>query len=188
MTKLKEAHFVAEIAGDARLYALMARVDSEFAADTRAAGCECGGKLHSAKYPRQPRGGPSDLGEEWCWRFSFCCANDGCRKRATPPSLRFLGRRVYLGAVVVLLSAITLGVTAKRAAQLRELVGVSVRTLERWRDWWQETFPLSQVWKEAKAVLYPRSRRPVCRHRCWIASTYRTSPAVSWRCSSSSHR
>jgi hypothetical protein len=27
-------------------------------------------------------------------RFSFCCAVGGCRKRTTPPSLRFLGRKV----------------------------------------------------------------------------------------------
>jgi hypothetical protein len=38
-------------------------------------------------------------------RFSFCCDRDGCRNRATPPSVRFLGRKVYLGAVVMLISA-----------------------------------------------------------------------------------
>lgn len=140
---------------DARLYALLAHIDSEFAAEARAGGCECEGKLHSANYPRKPRGGREDLGEEWCWRHSFCCANDGCRKRTTPPSVRFLGRRVYLGAVVVLLSAMTQGVTAGRAARLRSLLGVSVRTLARWRDWWQETFPVSRVWKEVRARFVP---------------------------------
>jgi len=34
----------------------------------------------------------------------FCCAVDGCRSRATPPSLRFLGRKVYLAAIVVLVA------------------------------------------------------------------------------------
>ena len=140
---------------DTRLYALLAHIDSDLAGDAHATGCECGGKLHRANYPRQPRGGPKNLGEECGLRFSFCCANDGCRKRATPPSVRFLGRRVYLGAVVVLLSAMTLGVTAKRAAELGKLVGVDVRTLERWRRWWRETFPLSQVWREAKARFVP---------------------------------
>jgi len=140
---------------DARLYELLAHIDSGFAADARASGCACGGKLHSAKYPRKPRGGRDDLGEEWCRRFSFCCANDGCRRRTTPQSVRFLGRRVYLGFVVVLLSAMTLGVSAKRAAELGNLVDVSVRTLTLWREWWQETFPLSQVWKRAKARFVP---------------------------------
>jgi len=140
---------------DTRLYALLAHIDFEWATDALALGCECGGKLHRANYPRQPRGGPQSLGKEWRLRFSFCCASEGCRKRTTPPSVRFLGRRLYLGAVVVLLSAMTLGVTAKRAAELGRLVGVDVRTLERWRRWWRETFPLSPVWREAKARFAP---------------------------------
>ena len=47
--------------------------------------------------------GPGDLPDEYRYRFSFCCDRDGCRKRVTPPSVRFLGRRVYLGAVVILI-------------------------------------------------------------------------------------
>ena len=43
-------------------------------------------------------------GEEFVRRFSLCCGREGCRKRATPPSLRFLGRRVYLCAVVLVAS------------------------------------------------------------------------------------
>ncbi len=144
-----------KLLSDTRLYALLAHIDFELAADARATGCECGGKLHRANYPRQPRGGPKSLSKEWRLRFSFCCASEGCRKRSTPASVRFLGRRVYLGAVVVLLSAMTLGVTSKRASKLRELVGVSGRTLERWRIWWQKTFPASQVWKEVKARFVP---------------------------------
>jgi hypothetical protein len=34
------------------------------------------------------------LGPEHNRRYSFCCAVDGCRSRATPPSLRFLGPKV----------------------------------------------------------------------------------------------
>jgi len=141
---------------DARLYALLLHIDSELGAEARATGCECGGKLHSAKYPRQPRGGPKGLGEEWCWRFSFCCADEGCRKRSTPPSVRFLGRRVYLGAVVVLIAGLAEGATPTRLRRLRRLVGdVSLRTVERWRRWWRETFPQTQVWKEATARFVP---------------------------------
>jgi membrane protein required for beta-lactamase induction len=54
---------------------------------------------------------------------------------------------VYLGAVVVLLSAMTQGLTGRRAARLRALVGVDRRTLERWRRWWRETFATTAVWK-----------------------------------------
>ena len=42
-------------------------------------------------------------------RLSFCCDRDGCRKRVTPPSVRFLGRKVFLAVAVILISAITKG-------------------------------------------------------------------------------
>ncbi len=84
-------------------------------------GCSCGGRLHSANYPRAPRGGPDHLPEEYRSRFSFCCDRDGCRKRMTPPSVRFLGRKVYLGAVVILVSAMRQGPTPRRVRELSTL-------------------------------------------------------------------
>ena len=91
----------------------------------------------------------TDLGPAFETRESFCCAQDGCRKRLTPPSLRFLGRKVYLGAVVVLVSAMRHGATPTRVARLRELVGASPRTLARWRRWWREAFATSRFWQAA---------------------------------------
>jgi hypothetical protein len=44
------------------------------------------------------------LGPEHDRRLSFRCAVDGCRARTTPPSLRFLGPKVYLATVVVLVA------------------------------------------------------------------------------------
>jgi hypothetical protein len=81
-------------------------------------------------------------------RRSFCCSVDGCRKRHTPPSVRFLGRRLYGSVVVVLISALSQGVSPRRARQLREWVGVSRRTLARWRLWWSATFPRTGCWRE----------------------------------------
>jgi hypothetical protein len=119
----------------------------------RMAGCQvCGDRLDSAPYPRKPRG-LAGLPVEYERRFSFCCAVKGCRKRHTPPSVRFLGRRVYLGAVVVLATAMQQGVTPVRAQRLRELLGVSLRTLARWRDWWLEVFARSAFWKVGRARL-----------------------------------
>lgn len=142
--------------GDARYHAFQTKCDEELAERTRAAGCnECGGRLDSAPYPRKPRGATSPLSSEDERRFSFCCARDGCRKRHTPPSLRFLGRRVYLGAVVVLASAMQQGVTPVRARRLQELFGVSRRTLARWREWWRAAFAESAFWKAAKAFFSP---------------------------------
>jgi hypothetical protein len=62
---------------------------------------------------------------------------------------------VYLGAVVVLVTAMTGGITATRAARLREWLGVSVRTLKRWRVWWQETFVASPFWRGARGRFMP---------------------------------
>lgn len=141
---------------DARVWELLLVADRDLAARARAAGCACGGRLHSARYPRKPRGGvPAALRAEYRWRESLCCAREGCRRRTTPPSVRFLGRRVYAAAVVVLASAMTGGVTAKRAARMRALVGVDVRTLGRWRAWWLRTFPKTTFWKGARAQLVP---------------------------------
>lgn len=139
---------------DSRLYPWLLVLDKDLAGEAREGGCIwCGGRLDSAAYPRKPRGGPADLGGEYCWRLSFCCAEEGCRRRVTPASVRFLGRKVYLGAVVVLVSAMLHGATPPRAARLRELFGVSARTLARWRDWWQTVFALSPFWKAARGLL-----------------------------------
>jgi hypothetical protein len=139
------------------VYHVLEHIDAELAETTRRAGCrECGGALHKAFYPRKPRGEPAaDLPESYGQRASYCCAVDGCRKRATPPSVRFLGRRVYVGAVVVLASALQHGVSAFRAKQLKELFGASRQTLERWRTWWLETFPASRFWQELRGRFMP---------------------------------
>jgi hypothetical protein len=128
---------------DARLFDLKKRYDEDLAALTKAARCpECGGRLDVANYPRKPRGGPDghDL------RLSFCCAREGCRTRATPPSLRFLGRKVYVAGMVVLATAMQQGLTPARVSGLRDLLGVSRRTLRRWRLWWAEVFGRSPFW------------------------------------------
>lgn len=141
--------------GDARFHLLQLKFDEDLAARARVARCaECGGRLDSANYPRKPRGG-TKLPDGYETKFSFCCSTEGCRARNTPPSVRFLGRRVYLGAVIVLASAMQQGATPVRARRLRELLGVSLRTLARWRTWWRTAFAESAFWKAAKAFFSP---------------------------------
>lgn len=140
---------------DARLHRLLFIIDQEFADQAHAEGCPCGGRLHRANYDRKPRGGLSELGAENSKRLSFCCAQEGCRSRKTPPSVRFLGRRVYLGAVVLLVSAMEGGITDQRVAKLRKLLGVSRRTLWRWRSWWRQIFPRSRFWKRHRGRFMP---------------------------------
>src|SRR5207342_517177 len=101
-----------DLLADATFHQLLLAFDADLADAARAERCgPCGGTLHSACYPRKPRGRPCRLGPEHDRRFSFCCAGDDCRSRATPPSVRFLGRKVYLAAIVVLVAIIRHGVT-----------------------------------------------------------------------------
>ena len=136
-----------------RLWETLERIDEELAEGVRAKGCrECGGRLDRGDYPRKPRGALAEFGRLHARRLSFCCAVEGCRRRATPPSVRFMGRRVYLGAVFVsLVAMLESGVTPWRAARLRAAYGVGVRTLDRWRGWWRETFPRTRFWEAARA-------------------------------------
>lgn len=134
---------------NASLYRQALEADRAIAQAAREERCQyCGGALYRGDYQRSPRGAPPGVEtEEFCRRFSFCCGE--CRRRMTPPSLRFLGRRVYLGAVVVLLSAARHGLTGKRLAKLRRLFGVELsrRTVKRWAAWWREEFATSGFWK-----------------------------------------
>ena len=141
---------------DARFHLLQLNFDEDLAEGARVARCsECGGRLDSANYPRKPRGATTKLPGDYETKFSFCCAVEGCRLRNTPPSVRFLGRRIYLGAVVVLATAMQQGATPVRAKRLRELLGVSYQTLGRWRAWWSTAFVESAFWKAAKAFFSP---------------------------------
>lgn len=141
---------------DAKFYLVLEKIDADLATTARLAGCHiCDGVLHSARYPRRPRGGPYDVGGGNQWRASFCCDRDRCRKRTTPRSVRFLGRKVYLGAVVVVATVMRHGVTAVRMERLRGLFGVSAKTVKRWRAFWQETVAASDFWMLEKARFMP---------------------------------
>jgi hypothetical protein len=130
-------------------------VDQDLAETARKEGCPCGGRLHRANYPRKPRGGPDDLPEQYRHRLSFCCDRDGCRKRVTPPSVRFLGRKVYLGAVVVLVAAMRQGPSPRRVRELSALFGADRRTIARWQVFWREHVPQTPFWKVARGRLVP---------------------------------
>jgi hypothetical protein len=139
---------------DPSLYILLLRIDENLFAEALASGCpHCGAPLHASHYPRKPRGGPAQLPDGYDRRLSACCSRDGCRRRTTPPSVRFLGRRVYLGAMLVLVSAMQQGPNRVRLAKLRELFGVSRWTVCRWRHWWLELFDQTRFWQEHRGLL-----------------------------------
>lgn len=143
------------LSGTGKLSSFLFQLDHDLAGQARARGCSCGGRLHQAHYPRKPRGISPEAKREWKMRLSFCCGREGCRKRLTPPSVRFLGRVVYAGFVVVLISALKHGATPRRLRQLKALLGVDRRTLARWRDWWRESFPRTAWWLGACGRFLP---------------------------------
>ena len=139
----------------ASFWAFLLTIDQGFAEEARKKACPCGGHLHCANYLRKPRGTLLQLPEPQCLRLSFCCDRDGCRRRVTPPSVRFLGRKVYLGAVVVLVSAMRHGPSSHRIHELSTLFGADRRTIARWQSFWCEYFPQTPFWKVTRALLSP---------------------------------
>ncbi|MDE8347178.1 MAG: hypothetical protein POH28_13545 [Acidocella sp.] len=131
---------------------LLLQIDEALASETRSAGCSCGGILHRANYPRKPRCCPEVVRPDFESRFSFCC--NQCRKRTTSISVRFLGRRVYLGLAVVLMSA-GRAHAASIIAQLSEALNIPMRTIYRWRQWWRELFPITPLWQASCARFMP---------------------------------
>lgn len=67
--------------------------------------------------------------------------------------------------MVVLATAMQQGVTPPRLLHLQDLLGVSRRTLRRWRVWWAEIFGRSPFWRSAQG----RLARPVERDRLPLA-------------------
>jgi hypothetical protein len=135
---------------DQQLHRLLEKVDADLAHEACQQGClYCEGKLHRADYDRKPRGGP-----QWERRYSFCCAQEDCRRRRTPESVRFLGRRVYAG-LVVLITVMIHGLKPSRARRIREALRIDSRTLKRWRQWWLDNFVRSSFWKAARARFMP---------------------------------
>lgn len=132
-------------------FATLEALDRAIARRVAASQCPvCDGPLHAGNFPRKPRGALiAPEGEAFLVRFSFCCGREGCRKRATPPSLRFLGRRVYLGVVVIVASLVAqaLGAAGARATS------VPRRTTRRWLAWWRGPFLRTDVFLAIRARL-----------------------------------
>lgn len=97
----------------------------------------CGGRLDVANYPRKVRG----LGEgaaaagRYDSRLSLCCSVRGCRRRATPPSVRFLGRFVYAMRVLVAWAA-SRPAPSRAASASVPTPAPSRQTTKRWEGYW----------------------------------------------------
>jgi hypothetical protein len=139
----------------ASFWSFLFAIDQDLAETARKNACPCGGSLHSANYLRKPRGTPDQLPKPLRLRLSFCCNRDGCRKRVTPPSVRFLGRKVYLGAVILVISAMRQGPRPRQVREISRLFDADRRTIARWQVFWREHFPQTPFWKVERARFTP---------------------------------
>jgi hypothetical protein len=138
---------------DAKFLKALGAIDAEHAEQVQRAGCpQCGGALDRADYPRKPRGELGEAAAGYERRCSFCCRVDGCRKRATPASMRFLGRKVYVAVLVIIASAAGRSMRLRGGGRPAPVHGVPVRTVRRWLGWWQTVFALGAFWSEAKGL------------------------------------
>lgn len=137
---------------DTNFFLLLDHHDAQATRDAQADGCPmCGGRLDRADYPRKPRGGDIGIaGETLVKRRSLCCAREGCRRRLTPPSLVFLGRRLYLAITVVV---------ATWRATMRPPASAPAspprRTLRRWLAWFACEAPRTRWGIAVRARLWP---------------------------------
>jgi hypothetical protein len=138
------------------LFIKLLEIDQELATETGRQPCPfCGGPLHQAHYPRKPRGGPDEIDDALCLRFSFCCGREGCRKRVTPESTRFLGRKVYFAPVILFLTNMFASLSLSEIISVLSLHGTNRRSLYRWQHWWRNEFAGSRVWRKLKGLFSP---------------------------------
>lgn len=129
------------------IYLILEKIDMAYAKEAHEKLCEhCGGKLDIANYWRKIRG----IGEDQpVIRHGLCCRNDGCRKRATVQSIRFIGGFIYSSFFTLLASVLLTG-DLRRFKNIVRRLSVSPRTLKRWKHFWDEIFEKTIFWKEQK--------------------------------------
>lgn len=140
-----------DLIDDTSLFRILRSIDEEVAVRLRAGRCprpDCGGPLHWGRFDRKPRGERVELPAEYYRRQGLCCG--WCRKRVLPPSCLFLGRRVYWGAVVILVTAAVQGLEKRSASELCRHFGASRRTVRRWVRYFASEFAPSVQWQNLR--------------------------------------
>jgi hypothetical protein len=99
-----------------------------------------------ANYPRKARGLDEEAERQGRYdlRLSLCCSREGCRRRTTPPSVRFLGRHVFVGTLVLL-------VMRSGSCPIPPTPLPARQTRRRWRAFWQERLLASALFIEMVA-------------------------------------
>lgn len=139
-----------------RFFLFLLEIDRYIAQSAHDQPCShCAGRLNWGNFYRSGYGLPAGSDESLRIRFSLCCREDNCRKRLTPPSLRYLRGVSYVTIVVVLLSAIQHGLSTSRAKTLKKELKVSRSTIARWLIWWRQDFATSSFWRAGRGRFGP---------------------------------
>lgn len=133
------------------LFLILEKIDMLSAEAAHEKPCEyCGGQLDVANYWRKIRGTGDD---KPVLRFGLCCRQEGCRKRASVESIRFLGGFIYSSFFVLLVSALMNG-DSDRFKNIARRFGLAPRTLKRWQYFWDEIFEKTSFWKEQRGKVF----------------------------------
>lgn len=133
-----------EVRLDDELLSRLHDLDLDLTAAVQRAGCvHCGGRLDRADFPRKVRGLPATAEVFFEVRFGLCCSQQGCRRRSLPPSVRFLGRKLY-AAVVIVLACI---------AEHIDRHWQETRRVARWLHWWRRGFGRSSRFADIRGRL-----------------------------------
>ena len=148
----KAGAMLSELVQTTNLFRLLHCIDVDLANKHQEAGCPfCGGRLHYSTYKRQPRGGPEDIPEECQVRLSLCCSHPECRRRSLPPSVLFMGRRIYWKIVILVVVTLRSNSPSQTSkSRLRQLFDVDSKTVSRWVSYFRTIFPSSPVWQSIR--------------------------------------
>lgn len=173
-----------DVLHSAKTYQLGVRVDEDIVRKAQSSGCSqpgCSGHLYRTDYQRKARV-PYEVHvqDELAQRYSLCCGSEGCRKRYTPPSVRFWGRRWYAGVVVLLVSVVSSGSHTNRLElnKLMTTLNVDMRTVKRWKAWWRTTFERTKFWQAKQGLLSPLQHELPALERLWLAYWNETADSV----------
>lgn len=143
-------------------FLFLLEIDANIRDLVKSGGCRiCAGTLDCANFKRSGGYGiPTECEGECLLRFSLCCRSDGCRKRHTTPSVRFLPFKSYLSLIIILISTLQHGINDKRVKALSQALGVSRDTVRKWRVWWLDKFCTSPYWKGIRGIVMPTENKP----------------------------
>jgi hypothetical protein len=137
------------------LYVFLQQLDLDAITKAKADPCAfCGGQLDRSDIPRKPRGAVLDL-EEKVYKYSLCCREEGCRRRNTPASLRFMGRKVFLGFFILFASSLPSKREGDSILKISGELEVSPQTLTRWLKYWREQFKMTPFWRREQGLFTP---------------------------------